>query len=651
MTYSECRPTVRLLPLLVLLPALACSGGDGGGGAAVQGPPGDVRLGAVTLPTQGQAGHPVSLTAEVVSDTPKYNVTVRFSLVRTADPSSVDPLAPGFKPDVQVWGTVIDELVAGVPTVLVESFDLPPELAATTYAVVLELNAVDFTSEDDALQGEEAAHRANNARVGAAALVVTRPALADIDVTDVALDRDGFDLQDLHPPPSFGAEEELFGAEVTVVARTYSVRDPVAFGFELGIPTVDPAGVASIWSWYPLDVGAAGAGGEYAGPMVNYVLEPEAQLDAEEVSTFVALLANQPRSFQVGLHAPAVTHDALAAHGVAADCQVRAFLVPALLSADHSTANNERLLPIAFAPAGYDHAAEEGAGPPLLAGSGTLTPGAPAAHGVKTWHRGEKFAWKAAFAGKYYVDAVVSTNNPDAQRSRDLRLTTNATASLKLLGVTVNALSIRTVGNLDLDSATGSGFGASVDGFTVRILTVSEPFAAADPAILLYERTQELYSVTKKEQKKYLLAGFIPMTVTGIARLELGLSGTVTAGPDRRMTFAVGPYLNATGSADATVNLVVASGGVTGRVRFLSIDQKFRNAIVLADDLAKEYQFGERFDLKTLDGDVFLHAKTAAGCGFLALSPCYYRHGLFKWRGFEKVSSVPIANYRIASPP
>lgn len=637
MTHGQAGAAVRIFSLVVLVPALACSSG-GGGGSGAQAPTGDIRLGAVTLPTQGQAGHPVALSAEVVSDIDRYNVTVRFSLVRTSDPSHVDPLAPGFKPDVSVWGTVIDSMVAGVPTVLVESFDLPPDLAAGDYAAVLELNAVDFTSEDDALQGEEPAQRANNVRVGPAVLAVTVPARADLDVTAVAIDRAGFDLQ---TPASFGAEEEHFAAEVTVVARTHAVADAVAFRFELGIP--DPSGAGT--TWYPLVVGAAGAGGEYAGPLAEYVLRPELQLDADDVATVVALLANRPRSFQVGLHASAAAHDPLLLHTTLTGCQLRVLVDPSDLHAEHDEANNERLLPIAFHPDGYDDGAEAG----LLAGA-AVVPGQAAANTIRSWHRGQSFG-KGDFSARYALNAAVSTSSSDARLARDLRFTSNATASVSVLGSKPwEAVAARTVGNLDLDAdhATSNEFAASVDAFGASVLLVRHPFPTEQGQVVLYDHQRELYSASKTRKKTFLLGGVVPMTVTGTVRVELGLRGRVSAGPDRRMTFGLGPYVDATGTTDATVHALVASGGVTGDLRFLYLDQLYDNAIVLTDALARQYQFGETFHLKTLDGDVYLHARTAAGCGTLGLHSCHFKKTLLAWNGYSKTFTVPIATVDLA---
>lgn len=630
MTISESRSADRLraFPVLLVLLASGCGGGSGG-----QGPAGDIRFTSVTLPTEGRAGHPVELSAVIVSDTDKVNVTVRLSLVRTADPSRVDPLAPGFAPDAWVWGTVLDKVSAGQPVALREAFDLPPDLEAGAYATVIELNAVDFTAADDALQGEEPAQRTNNAVVGPELLAVTAPDLPDLEVTAVELDRYGFDLQ---APPSLGADDELFGAGVTLVARTHDVQGPLGVRFELGVPSTS-GGLA----WYPLDVGTAGAGGEYAGPLLAYQLLPEAQLDAEDVSHTVALLANRPRAFQVGLHAPPAAREALAALADETACQLRVHVDGDGLVLEADESNNEQQLPLAFFPGGF----EDGeVGDPA---AGTIVPGALAPNLLKDWGRKQKFG-NDTFASAYAADASFSTTAPEAKQARDLRFASKATASVTLLGEKFSVLDARTVGNLDLDQADANVFAASVEVFGSSVLSERHPFSMNGHVVVLYDRQEELYSASRTKKKSFLLGGVVPMTVTATARVELGLKGQVTAGPDRRMTVGMGPYLDATGKADATIHLGVASGGVTGKLRFLYLDQIYENALVLTEDLARQYQFGETFHLRTLDGEVYLHAKIAAGCGTLGLHACHYKKTLGDWNGYSKTYTVPIATVPLA---
>lgn len=621
---------VGVVSLTTLLLAVGC---DDGGGAAAQGPSGDLRFGAVTLPAEGRAGHPMEISAEILSDTVKYNVTVRLRLVRSEDPSTFDPGAEEASGE-WAWGTVIDELNAGEPFTVQESFDLPPGLEAGTYAAVLELDGVDFTSEDDALQGEEAADRANNVVVRRVA--VTAPTLPDLEVTLVKLDRYGFDLE---APETFGAQEELFGAGVTVVARTHDVALPIAFRFELGIP--DGGGGVG---WYPLQVGAPGAGGEYAGPLEAFRLPPEVQLDADDVAHLVTLLANRPRSFQVGLHAPPATRAALEALSEDADCTLRVLADHEGLLLELDEANNAPEVPLTFFRSGVVDDVLE------VPSAGDLTPGARAAHLLRDWRRKQSFG-NATFAASYDIGAAFSLTPPDeaaVEDARNIRFTSVGTASLTLLGGDYDAVDARTIGNLDLDDPAANVFAASVDAFGTRVLSERHPFATEGDVVVLYDRLKELYSASKTKKKKFLLGGVVPMTVTGTARLSLGLRGRVTAGPDRRVTIGIGPYLDATGTTDATVNLGVASGGVTGNVRFLYVDQLYDNAAVLTDALVKQYQFGETFHLRTLDGYVYLHARTPAGCGSVGLSSCRFKKTLLDWDGYSKTYTVPIATADVA---
>jgi hypothetical protein len=236
---------------------------------------------------------------------------------------------------------------------------------------------------------------------------------------------------------------------------------------------------------------------------------------------------------------------------------------------------------------------------------------------------------------------------PDARQARNIRFTSVGTAFMKMLGKEFTVLDARSVGNLDLDDATANVFAATVEAFDTSVLSERKMFPMDGGVVVLYDRLHELYSASKTKEKKFLLGGVIPMTVTGTARVELGLRGRVTAGSDRRMTFSLGPYIDLTGTSDATVHLVVASGGVTGDLRFLYYDELYDNALVLTDDLTKQYQFGETFDLRTLDGDVYLHGETAAGCGTLGLHSCHYKKYLLQWDGYKKTFTVPVATVTI----
>jgi hypothetical protein len=787
------------------LAALFVATSGGCGSSSVTAPAGNIRFGAVVLPTRAQAGHPTELVAEIESDTDKYNVTLRMSVTRVAaDPSSIDPSAPGFEPDAWVWGTVIQKVNAGERVTVRQAFDLPPEIEAGNYATVLELNAVDFTSEDDALQGEEQAQKSDNAVVGPEVLVVNRPELPDVAITGVKLENYGFDLPG--PASTFGADDELFDASASIVARTHDVAVAIAVRFELGIP-----GPSGDLTWYPLDVGAAGADGVYTGPLAEYTLAAEDQVDEDEVTRTVSLLANRPRGFHAGLHAPAATRAALEALTTQTPCLLRLGVDPANAVAESNEEDNASQVPIVFFPEGFsetegtelrlrrlrqqaDAAAPASASALTATAPGTIQPGVRAENVLASKERASRFgnhdfessySLDAAFSwtgkiqgavadgdevylksyegrplgvdsgialfgstatrlqmvavgdGRYrlYVGAgtflsycadtqrslggdgsgyqlhtsdegspgdlepscssfrfvdenggslesgdavyLMTTSGtylhdagdlgvlpgsaaqagsarlalvkaePDAARARNIRFTSVGTAIMKMLGAEYTVLDARSVGNLDLDEPAANVFAARVEAFGASVLSERKVFPMEGGVVVLYDHLHELYSASKTKKKEFLLGGVIPMTVTGKARVELGLRGRVTAGSDRRMTFSLGPYIDLTGTNDATVHLGVASGGITGDLRFLYYDELYDNALVLTDDLTKQYQFGETFDLRTLDGDVYLHGKTAAGCGTLRLHSCHYKKYLLKWHGYRKTFTVPIATVTV----
>jgi hypothetical protein len=788
--------------IAVLLVVAAC--GDSGPTP----PLGDIRFDAVVLPTQAQSGHPAEVVAEIYSESEKHHVTLRLSITRlaSADPSTVDPSAPGFEPDAWVWGTVIEKVNAGQRLTVRESFDLPPEIEAGNYATVLELNGVDFTAEDDALQGEEEAQKANNTVVGPEVLVVSRPEQPDLAITQLKLDHYGFD----RPSPSvatFGADDELFEASASVVARTHDVASAVTVRFELGIPAT-----SGDLTWYPLEIGAAGADGQYSGPLTEYTLAPQDQVDDDGVVRTMALLANRARGFHLGLHAPAAARDALTALSAQTACMLRLRIDPDNAIAEVNEENNGSQVPILFFPDGVSDT--EGTDLRLrqlrqeaqtLTQSSALTasrpstiqPGVRAENLIASKERASHFG-NDDFDASYSIDAAFSwastghgsladgdnvyltsyegkplgvelgialfgpkasrlrltavgdgryrlytssttflsyCSDPseqlnadtagsqlhtshdgpfgdlepscssyqivdenggalengdavslmtasgtyvhdagdlgilpgsptgtglarltikragadagDAGGARNIRFTSGSTVFMKMLGKDFTVLDARSVGNLDLDDANANVFAATVEAFGASLLSERKLFPMDGGTVVLYDHLHELYSASKKKEKEFLLGGVIPMTVTGTARVELGLRGRVTAGADRRMTFSLGPYIDLTGKTDATVHLAVASGGVTGDLRFVYFDELYDNAVVLNDDLTKQYQFGETFDLRTLDGDVYLHGKTAAGCGQFALHSCHFTKYLLQWNGYHKTFTVPIATFTI----
>jgi hypothetical protein len=769
--------------LLLVAAALLASGCSGGGGDAPA-PRADVRFVEAALPEDGRAGHPYAVYAKVVADAPKWNVTVVLALAPLGpeeDPAQVDPAR--IPPGARVWSTVVERMDPGVPVVLHEVPDLPASLEAGRYAAVLQLEAVDFTSADDALQGEEAAQRANNTYVAPLAVTLDRPELPDVQLVRFAPVR-----YDLELPDGAGDLDEvaLLAVDVELESKTHPITAPLELAFELGIP--GEGGV----TWLPLRVGGPDADGEHTGPLPRYLIAPTEQLLDDGTPVTTTLVPNRERGLHLELFASAEVSAALSALAEPTDCELRAHADAAAAVAEHDEEDNSRSAWIRFFPGGFEEVPVAAAAPP--SGGVVVSPGrpmTPAAPGVelenvldRQWKDGG--AGNSSFAMKYWFSTAVtygssapvpigagdqvalfdwtghavqaawpgttatafqleatagggyrmiipSTNpafpgvltvcrmpgwkaadpyalfatlastatspgctafqlvdvdggalesgdavrwlapngnlvtpglehyvaapgTPDDARSlftirkvggdsstaSALRLVAAGSTSVKVFGREHSPLALALTASLDVDAPENNRFLCAVDVLDVTKLDL-DPIVATEESgrIVLYAADRALYSVEKSAKRKFLLAGFIPLEVTASAIGTVGLHGEVTAGPDRRLTLGLGPFVEIDGDANAEVNVAVADAGVHMDLTFLKLTEVFQNSLVLTSDGQKRYAFGGELRLQSLDGDVYVYADTAAGCGTLGLSKCHPRKTLIDWRGFRRTYPWP----------
>jgi hypothetical protein len=191
----------------------------------------------------------------------------------------------------------------------------------------------------------------------------------------------------------------------------------------------------------------------------------------------------------------------------------------------------------------------------------------------------------------------------DSSAARGLRLVARGSTSLKVFGHDHTPLGLATTASLDVDVPENNRFLCVVDVFDVTMLDL-DPMVATEESgtITIYSADRDLYSREKKETRKFLLAGFIPVEVTASATGTLGLHGEVTAGPDRRLTLGIGPFVDLVGAANAEVNIEVADAGVHMDLRFLKLTEVFENSLVLTSGGEKRYEFGGELRLESLDG-------------------------------------------------
>ncbi len=769
-------PIPRTLLVAAALLASACSG-DGAPAA----PRGDVRFVEAALPDGGSTGHPFAVYAKIVADAPKWNVTVVLALAPLGpeeEPAQIDPA--GLPPGARVWSTVVERMDPGVPVVLHEVPDLPASLEAGRYAAILQLEAVDFTAADDALQGEEAAHRANNAYVAPAPVILARPELPDVQLVGLTPVRHDFEL------PADGAGAPLLAVDVELESKAHAVTSPLELGFELGVP--DEGGVTR---WLPLLVGGPDAGGGHTGPLPRYSFAPTAQLLDDGTSVTATLLPNREHGRHLELFASAEITAALSAIGAPTDCELRAHVDAAGTVAEHDEEDNLRSVWVRFFPGGFDDVPVDGGLPPVegLTGSARrpMTPargieldnvltrqwrdgGAgngsfamsywfstsvtygtnattpimagdrivlfdwagravqyvqpatkpspflleasagggfrmlipsvnPNATGVVTqcleagWTGVERYGLAATHVSRAtspgctafrFVDAdggelesgdhvrwlapngnlvspgkeryVAAPGTPadarslftirkvggDSSTASALRLAASGAASVKVFGHDYEPIALNLMAALDVDTPDNNRFLCTVDVLDVTMLDL-DPIVAtqATEAIQIYAAREDLYSVKKERSRKFLLAGFIPLEVTASATGTVGLQGEVTAGPDRRLTIGIGPFVELVGDANAEVNIAVADAGVHMDLTFLDLTETFRSALVLTSTGQRRYELGGALELRSLDGDVYVYADTIAGCGFMGLSGCHPRKTLIDWTGFHRTYAWP----------
>lgn len=777
------RRTPRTTIAAAALLAAACSGND-----APPAPQADVRFVEVALPAGGSAGHPYAVYAKIVADAPKWNVTVVLALAPLGageEPAQVDPAQ--IPPGARVWSAVVERMDPGVPVVLHEVPDLPATLEAGRYAAVLQLEAVDFTASDDALQGEEAEHRANNSHVAPEVVLVQRPDLADVQIVRFAPVRHDFEL-----PPAGAAEGEeaaLLAVDVELESKTHAVTSPLELAFELGIP--DEGGATQ---WFPLRVGGADAAGDHTGPLARYALSPTAQLLDDGTPVTATLVPNRERGLHLELFASAevtAALSALTAPGEPTDCELRAHVDAAGAVSEHDEEDNRRAVWVRFFPGGFDDVpVTDGAPPPeggltatarrpmtpaagveldnvltrqwrdggsgngdfamkywfatsvtygtnsaarivagdrvvlfdwagravqyvapatkpvpfLLEASGAgyrmlITSVNPNATGVVTqcleagWTNVERYGLVATHVSRAtspactafrFIDAdggelesgdhvrwvapngnlvspgkeryVAAPGTPadarslftirkvggDTSTASALRLAASGAASVRVFGHDHEPIALTMMAGLDVDAPENNRFLCTVDVFGVTKLDL-DPIVATEASgtITIYSAEQALYSVEKEEKRSFLLAGFIPVEVTASATGTVGLRGAVTAGPDRRLTLGIGPFVSIVGAGNAEVDAVVADAGVHMDLTFLDLTETFRNSLVLTSTGQRRYEFGGELELRSLDGDVYVYADTPVGCGPVGLSGCHPKKTLIEWDGFRRTYPWP----------
>lgn len=225
-------------------------------------PSGDIRFESASLSaTSVIAGQGIDVAASLLAETEKHNTVVSLQLAplshSSVDPQAIDLNSPALGA-LLMGSTSVDFIGAGGTAFINEEIELPTDLAAGAYAVIVSINLYDSTASDDHLQSESEAQRANNRLVLPDALIVTAPLGPDLILQRFEAHSSSFSLfQSGLPDAAEDASAEGdevegtvdFRVNVEVEAELQSVDQDILVTFQMGLP--DGAGGTT---WYDLSV-------------------------------------------------------------------------------------------------------------------------------------------------------------------------------------------------------------------------------------------------------------------------------------------------------------------------------------------------------------------------------------------------------------
>lgn len=233
--------------------------------------------------------------------------------------------------------------------------------------------------------------------------------------------------------------------------------------------------------------------------------------------------------------------------------------------------------------------------------------------------------------------AIFTIKRTDGAANRDLRFTTDNSVLFDLFSKGFIPLRVKASANVNDVSACDNVYSYYVEAFEVAIQNGSGRWPLINGTTVLDARD---YSVSRSAQKsKTFYPGGIPIEVTLKGTGTLGIRNAVTAGPYKKLAVTTGPYFDMVATATAEVDAVVADAGVGIDLTLLSIDMPYRNTLTVSST-AKSYDFTGDWILHSLDGDLFVFADTAAGCGTLALHACHWKDYLLSWPGIVQNESM-----------
>jgi hypothetical protein len=168
----------------------------------------------------------------------------------------------------------------------------------------------------------------------------------------------------------------------------------------------------------------------------------------------------------------------------------------------------------------------------------------------------------------------------------------------------------------------------------------SKHFPSSSGVTTLWDQARK-YSRSTSRSKRFTV-GPVPFKVVGTVTGELGMEGYAKVKPvsssDPRpvLEFGAGPFANLTANLEGGPDIEVASAGIGGTLRILSIAGYLEHALNI---LAKDATIGLSVPVKSLDGNLYLYVRTIIGLN--------YSKTIINWSGFSQTWTKGLAHYTL----
>lgn len=618
--------------LLALAVGLGVAGCGGSGGLRIA-TPGNIAIdaGSVAIPASVHRGTPLLVTFVIDAETPKYNVGITIDVVPLGGAilgtGDVDPTSPEYdEQGHSIAGVVVDVPAGSTPLEL--PFEIPDDLPAGQYVVVLHVNKHDVTPDDDHLQQEHPEDADDNTVVTDAILTVTLPDHPNLVVVSCASSVASID--------TFEAEAIFVPSDDPMLGFTPAFPVPVVLTIEAHSYTV-PAGVEAhvemfdegTEMWLPVKL----SGIVDHGTIHDSYVFPElrvgttADLDdpvtegtrptSRQGATFFALIPDEriglaalagdiDLQLRVLLDAPDAVTEQDETPGVLQDdniCQFSVVIlqVPPEPAEMGSLAIGPTLQPQLVVPSSIQSWLWSDATPRPLTSSDNSSNVLQDSRTTAAYYGNKDFGAGHAFG---VSNSWQNTNQTHAYgpRAKATFFTGYGNVYLDLAGSRITMVDVR--GGALNDSC----IPVLRKGWEIRVLGVSlwSSYTTGGGTVSF----DQSYS-REKSVGKTILVGPVPVKFEVGAEGTIGVKATLSVAAGPIITAKVGPYAGLTGFASASIELVVASGGVTAEIDVLTVDVAIVATLTVPCPTSggPSLQINTPWSIRTLDGKIYLWVK------------------------------------------